>query len=1586
MTIRKSRRVAFSLCVVALLLGSALFAIMVLPVPAKATTVCTITYSGGSPPPQQLTIGSPGIYCFASGTYDTQITVTASNVVLTGVPGTPASEVIIQPTILTDNAVNYHCLIETLCSNNESVVDRNPATIPAIIYVAGATSVAVEGLTVDGSMAASTLSALQPVGCIPSNGCYMGIYFYGASGTIAGSAVTNINTYAEYLSNPSSPPYGNGILVANGTTGISTVTISGNAIATYAKNGITCVFQGTTCKISNNQVSPLILSEEKLSSTASNGIEIGRGATGTISGNVVSGNVCVVGADCGGSVGSDLILGAQATGIVTYLASGAVPISGNTLTGNDIGIELVGDTGMVTSTSNAISSSTYVGLAVFDESQWVSNNKFTSEPVGIEAASDTPGLTATATVSCNTFSSVTTQTTMENVAGANARIVVGSSYCGVLSTPTLSPSNPAIDSGQSITLTAMWAGGTSTYTVTLYSSPTSFCYSRSTPVQTKSGVPGISTTFTVSPTANTYYCAIVTDSSTVPATMLSGVALVNVNWSPVPALLLSQQAVDTGQSLTLTATVTWGVGGISPYTVTLYSGTSSSCASDTTEVAVISGSNPQTGVTGSPAVFAFKAPGSNTYYCATVTDSASTPATESTSTVPFTVNSALGTVTLVISPTAIDSGQSPTVTATVVWSGGSSPYTVTLYSGSSSTCSSDTVIVAVSGTNPQVVSTGTTATLTLASTPRSSTYYCATVTDAALLTASSATTLFTINAALSVTLVLSPSVFDSGQSAAVTATVTWVGGISPYTVFLYGSTTAVCSTSNLVAVTSISNPLTGVTGGTGTFTLSSPASTTYYCAKVTDSSKPTPATIPSPISKLTVNRLFTAPSISVVLPAIDAGQSSTLSATAPLGGGTSPYTCQWLVEGSGASVYSNLGASFSCTASSTPTASTGTLSTLGAWNYELQLKDSSSTPITVTSAPVTVTVNPDPSVTTLVISPATIDSGQSPTVAATVVWSGGSSPYIATLYSGSSSTCSSDNMKVALLPSSPQSGANPQTGLTGSSAHFTFTAPGSTEFYCVKLTDAASWSVLSSTATFTVNLPPSAVTLVLSPSVFDSGQSAAVTATVTWVGGVSPYTVTLYSGSSSSCASDTTMVGVLTGVTLKTGALVLTSPASTTYYCAVVTDGSAPTPATSPSSAVELTVNPLMTALVISVAPSAIDAGQSSTLSATAPLGGGTSPYTCQWLQEAPGVSAFSDLGASLPCTTASSPIASTGTLYIAGAWRFELQVTDGSGAPVTVTSNVVTLTVEYGPEGVAANPANNMIYVADPGSNQISVISSLSNTLVATITVGSLPWGIAVGPATVAYPQGLVYVTDYGSGNVSVIDAANNVVIANVTVGTGPEGIAVNPSLGLAYVADSGSNIVSVINTTTDMVIFYVPVGSTPQSVAIGPAPYTVFVTDYGSNTVSVIQPNLSPGGSLRSFGVTTVTVGSNPWGVAVNPSTKEVYVTNSGSGTVSVLNGATFATIATLTVGSIPKGITIDTATSMAYVANSGSNTVSVINTATNAVITPAIAIPLGSNPWGVALLASSNLAYVTNSGYNTVSVINLVTNQVIETIIVS
>ena len=89
-----------------------------------------------------------------------------------------------------------------------------------------------------------------------------------------------------------------------------------------------------------------------------------------------------------------------------------------------------------------------------------------------------------------------------------------------------------------------------------------------------------------------------------------------------------------------------------------------------------------------------------------------------------------------------------------------------------------------------------------------------------------------------------------------------------------------------------------------------------------------------------------------------------------------------------------------------------------------------------------------------------------------------------------------------------------------------------------------------------------------------------------------------------------------------------------------------------------------------------------------------------------------------------------------------------------------------------------------------VSVISGLTNKVTVTISVGTEPDGVAVNPV-----NGTVYVANSTSDTVSVISGFTGTVTGTITVVNGPEGIAVSLVNGTVYVTNSVGTTVSVIS-----------------------------------------------------------------------------------------------------------------------------------------------------------------------------------------------
>nr|WP_276976625.1 PKD domain-containing protein [Ferrimicrobium acidiphilum] len=217
------------------------------------------------------------------------------------------------------------------------------------------------------------------------------------------------------------------------------------------------------------------------------------------------------------------------------------------------------------------------------------------------------------------------------------------------------------------------------------------------------------------------------------------------------------------------------------------------------------------------------------------------------------------------------------------------------------------------------------------------------------------------------------------------------------------------------------------------------------------------------------------------------------------------------------------------------------------------------------------------------------------------------------------------------------------------------------------------------------------------------------------------------------------------------------------------------------------------------------------------------------------------------------------------------------------------------------------------------------------------------------------MFVTNYNSYSVSVIPDASNTVVATIRVGTYPVGVAYDSGKGEVFVPNDGSNNVSVISDASNTVVASIPVGAGPEGVAYDSGKGEVFVANWGTNNVSVIS-------DASNTVVATIRVGTSPWGVAYDSGKGEMFVANYNSDNVSVISDATNTVVATIPVGSYPVGVAYDSGKGEVFVANQGSNTVSVIplNLSVSAAATTA-------NPSGPAWLNVSFTASAWAGSWN-------------------
>ena len=287
-------------------------------------------------------------------------------------PGTYAEQVMITSPLTIEGIVNSTSDAAVVVpppggvAINGSDIFGNP--VAAQIFVASPSgSVTVSHLTVDGT-------GNNLTGCVATT--LEGIYFQNTSGTISANAVRN-----QYQSDYTD--FGgcqNGLAINVESLGGNSVTVATNSVHAYQKNGITATGAGTgpgslgpAVTISGNYIVGLGATAMNWqgvyvagdATAAENGVQIGFGASGSVTGNVVNDNIW--GQDTSGDTGD------AASGILIY-ASTNIAVTGNEIGSAQFGIVAVTDPTYGPADSTTITGNKVAGTQLFDAIDLCSNS------------------------------------------------------------------------------------------------------------------------------------------------------------------------------------------------------------------------------------------------------------------------------------------------------------------------------------------------------------------------------------------------------------------------------------------------------------------------------------------------------------------------------------------------------------------------------------------------------------------------------------------------------------------------------------------------------------------------------------------------------------------------------------------------------------------------------------------------------------------------------------------------------------------------------------------------------------------------------------------------------------------------------------------------------------------------------------------------------------------------------------------------------------------------------------------------------------------------------------------------------------
>jgi YVTN family beta-propeller protein len=221
-------------------------------------------------------------------------------------------------------------------------------------------------------------------------------------------------------------------------------------------------------------------------------------------------------------------------------------------------------------------------------------------------------------------------------------------------------------------------------------------------------------------------------------------------------------------------------------------------------------------------------------------------------------------------------------------------------------------------------------------------------------------------------------------------------------------------------------------------------------------------------------------------------------------------------------------------------------------------------------------------------------------------------------------------------------------------------------------------------------------------------------------------------------------------------------------------------------------------------------------------------------------------------------------------------------------------------------------------------------------------------------------------------------VLLATLTAGNQPHGVAVGRNMGggaasYLFVANQADNSVSIFDCSNAPEAPLEIAGS-PISLTSGPCsnpnPHGIGA-DAKLNQVYVAcrNPGESTGyvavlSGAKGWAPTFIEVGNSPTGIGVNSATGYAYVSNNADNTVSAIDGAKLTVTATISSPSFngPDRFAVDETSNIVYVSNNTSNTVSAIFAGQNNSVESAA---VAGNPQE-AVSAPTEMGYLNGTDY--------------------
>jgi YVTN family beta-propeller protein len=324
--------------------------------------------------------------------------------------------------------------------------------------------------------------------------------------------------------------------------------------------------------------------------------------------------------------------------------------------------------------------------------------------------------------------------------------------------------------------------------------------------------------------------------------------------------------------------------------------------------------------------------------------------------------------------------------------------------------------------------------------------------------------------------------------------------------------------------------------------------------------------------------------------------------------------------------------------------------------------------------------------------------------------------------------------------------------------------------------------------------------------------------------------------------------------------------------------------------------------------------------------------------------------------------------------YREYAYIANGGGGTVTIL-DVVNIRIDRelpvgrNPVAVTASPTHNEVYVVnsgiESGDGSVSIINAENNTVAATIPVHRRPVSIDL-----AADGSLAYVANAGSNSISVLDLKTRREIAQFGAGEEPVSARISPDGKTLVAANQKGNSVSILDPTSGKVraVFEGCPGAADAVILPDSTKAFAACTDgHQVMAIALAHSKFNPDKPDRLE--TLLDVGNAPVQLALKPDGGEIFSSNSLSDSISEIYAGTDEVGGAYMIGDGPVRGLVSADNALLYVGNLRSQWVTVYAINDGRRIG---SIHVGDGPSALAFSSSGFLLFVVDSRSADVAVV--------------